>query len=228
MPPKELKKGGKPAQVKGACDVALDDNKEFLRGFFAGEPTQAVGLMVKTMGVEHEKRQASAGLKGGRGGGTFQGVSMSFGTDTDYILETTDGGQVVVPQRFLNHRGDVHQNLFTVGAVILTTMGSCEKSVNIGLRNGAMLTKGRGWQEVTAWIPADKVPRAIKEGRLRDPALKADCLVDHEARAAAEAAEQAAVAAAAEAERAAMRAMDGTAAAKAAGGSDEEDLGTWY
>ena len=237
MPAKELKKGGKPAQVKGACDVALDENKEFLRAFFSGEPAEvAVGLVVKTMGVEHEKRQASAGLRSGRGCGTFQGVSVSFGTDTDYVLETADGGLVVVPQRFLNHRGDVHQNLFKVGDVILTAVGSCEKHVNIGSRLGQMAVGGRGWHEVRAWIPAEKVARAIKEGRLRDPSLKADCLVDHEARAAAEAAGQAAAEAAAQAERAALRAMDAKAAAGGGGGgsaaasgeADEEDLGTWY
>jgi hypothetical protein len=185
------------------------------------------------MGVEHEKRQASAGLRGGRGGGTFQGVSVSFGTDTDYVLETTDGGQVVVPKRFLNHRGDVHQNLFKVGDVVLTSVGSCEKHVNIGSRLGQMAVGGRGWHEVRAWIPAEKVARAIKEGRLRDPALQADCLVSHDARATAEAAGQVAAAAAAEAERAALRAMDAAKAAAGGGGAasgaeDEEDLGTWY
>ena len=89
MPAKELKKGGKPAQVKGACDVALDENKEWLRQLFSSEPTHQVeGVRVKTLGVEHEQRVASAGLKG-FGGSRLVNSFVTFGTDTDFILETT-------------------------------------------------------------------------------------------------------------------------------------------
>lgn len=222
MPAKELKKGGKPAQVKGACDVAQDANKEFLRAFFSAEAPQALmGQIVKTMGVEHEKRSASAGIIA-YGGTRMTNTSMTFGTDTDFILETTEGAEVVVPQRFLNHRGGVHQNLFKVGDVIITTVNGCEKSVNIGMRNGAMVTKGRGWHEVKCWIPAEKVARAIKEGRLQllekqeEMAKTAEML-------AAEAARQATLDAQHLAEVAALRAMDA-----AGGGGGDEELGTWY
>ena len=229
MPPKELKKGGKPAQVKGACDIALDENKEFLRAFFAGEAPAEVpmGMRIKKLGAEHEKRTASAGLRGGKGMGSgITNVSVSFGTDTDFILETEDGGDdVVVPKRFLNHRGEVHQNLFKVGDVILTTLGSCEKKVNIGLWSGALVVKGRGWHEVSAWIPADKVARAIKEGRLRPLEAKSEGLLQDEKRLAAEAAQKAKLDAQHEAEVAVMKAMD---AAGGGGAVGEEDVGTWY
>jgi hypothetical protein len=225
MPAKELKKGGKPAQVKGACDVAQDANKEFLRAFFSAEAPQALmGQIVKTMGVEHEKRSASAGIIA-YGGTRMTNTSMTFGTDTDFILETTEGAEVVVPQRFLNHRGGVHQNLFKVGDVIITTVNGCEKSVNIGVHG--LLTKGRGWHEVAAWIPADKVARAVKEGRLLPLEAKPEGLVQHEQRAAEEAARQATLDAQHAAEVAALKKLDAAKAA-AGGGGDEEDLGTWY
>lgn len=222
MPAKELKKGGKPAQVKGMCDVVLDANKEFLRAFFAGEASApAVGMRIKSLGAEHEKRTASAGIVSyGRG---MCNTTMTFGTDTDFILTTEDGGDdVVVPKRFLNHRGEVHQSMFKVGDVIITTVNGCEKSVNIGMRNGAMVTKGRGWHEVKCWIPAEKVARAIKEGRLQllekqeEMAKTAEML-------AAEAARQATLDAQHLAEVAALRAMDA-----AGGGGGDEELGTWY
>jgi hypothetical protein len=222
MPAKELKKGGKPAQVKGMCDVVLDENKEFLRAFFAGEVSApAVGMRIKSLGAEHEKRTASAGIVSyGRG---MCNTTMTFGTDTDFILTTEDGGDdVVVPKRFLNHRGEVHQSMFKVGDVIITTVNGCEKSVNIGMRNGAMVTKGRGWHEVKCWIPAEKVARAIKEGRLQllekqeEMAKTAEML-------AAEAARQATLDAQHLAEVAALRAMDA-----AGGGGGDEELGTWY
>jgi hypothetical protein len=223
MPAKELKKGGKPAQVKGVCDVVLDENKDFLRTFFAGEAPAAptVAMRVKSLGAEHEKRTASAGIVSyGRG---MSNTTMTFGTDTDFILTTEDGGDdVVVPKRFLNHRGEVHQSMFKVGDVIITVVNGCEKSVNIGMRNGAMVTKGRGWHEVKAWIPADKVARAVKEGRLRllekqeEMAKTAEML-------AAEAAQKAAVDAIYAAEVAAMKAMDA-----AGGGGGDEELGSWY
>lgn len=226
MPAKELKKGGKPAQVKGACDVALDENKEFLKTFFSGEPAEAViGVVVKAMGVEQEKRTASAGITS-YGGTRVTNFSMTFGTDTDFILETADGREVVVPKRFLNNRGGVHQNLFKVGDVILTTMNGCEKSVNIGLRNGAMMTQGRGWQEVKAWIPADKVARAIKEGRLCPMDERPEGLVREERRLALEAEQKTKAEALHAAEVAALRALEAKKAA--AGGGDEEDVGTWY
>ncbi len=222
MPAKELKKGGKPAQVKGMCDVVLDENKDFLRAFFAGEVSApAVGMRIKSLGAEHEKRTASAGIVSyGRG---MCNTTMTFGTDTDFILTTEDGGDdVVVPKRFLNHRGEVHQSMFKVGDVIITTVNGCEKSVNIGMRNGAMVTKGRGWHEVKCWIPAEKVARAIKEGRLQllekqeEMAKTAEML-------AAEAARQATLDAQHLAEVAALRAMDA-----AGGGGGDEELGTWY
>jgi len=226
MPAKELKKGGKPAQVKGACDVALDENKEFLRAFFSAEAPQAMlGLVVKSFGAEHEKRQASAGLKG-YGGSRLVNVSVCFGTDTDYILETTDGAHVVVPKRFLNNRGDVHQSLFKVGDVILTTTGSCEKKVNIGSWTGELAVGGRGWLEVAAWIPADKVARAVKEGRLRPLDERPEGLVSEEKRLAMEAEQRAKAEALHAAEVAALKALEASKAA--AGGKDEEDLGTWY
>ena len=232
MPAKELKKGGKPAQVKGACDIALDENKEFLRAFFAGEvpAVPAVGMRIKTLGAEHEQRTASAGIRGGKGMGSgITNVSMTFGTDTDFILTTEDGGDdVVVPKRFLNHRGDVHQNLFKVGDVILTTVGSCEKKVNIGLWSGALAVKGRGWHEVVAWIPADKVARAIKEGRLRPLEAKSEGLLIDEKRVAEEAATKAALEAKHMAEVAAMKAMDAAAGGGGGGGAADEELGTWY
>jgi hypothetical protein len=228
MPAKELKKGGKPAQVKGACDIALDENKEFLRTFFAGEApaVPALGMRIKTLGAEHEERTASAGIIG-YGGTRMTNTSMTFGTDTDFILTTEDGADdVVVPKRFLNHRGGVHQNLFKVGDVIFTTVNSCEKSVNIGKRG--LLTKGRGWHEVVAWIPADKVARALKEGRLRPLEDKPEGLVSHEQRMAEEAAQQAALDAKHLAEVAAMKAMDAAAGGGGGGGAADEELGTWY
>ena len=227
MPAKELKKGGKPAQVKGVCDVVLDENKEFLRTFFSGEApaAPAMGMRIKSLGAEHEKRTASAGIVSyGRG---MCNTTMTFGTDTDFILTTEDGGDdVVVPKRFLNHRGEVHQSMFKVGDVIITAVNGCEKSVNIGMRNGAMVTKGRGWHEVVAWIPAEKAARAVKEGRLRllekqeEVAKTAEML-------AAEAARQATLDAQHLAEVAALKAMDAAAGGGGGGGADEE-LGTWY
>jgi hypothetical protein len=228
MPAKELKKGGKPAQVKGTCDVVMDENKAFLKALFSGEPAEALlGLVVKTLGVEHEKRQASAGITA-YGGTRMTNLSMTFGTDTDYILETADGGEVVVPKRFLNHRGEVHQSMFKVGDVIITTTNGCEKTVNIGLRNGAMMTKGRGWHEVKAWIPADKVARAVKEGRLRSLEEKPEGLVNEDKRLAAEAAQKANADAIYAAEVAALKAMDAAAGGGGGGGGAEEDLGSWY
>jgi len=223
MPAKELKKGGKPAQVKGACDVALDENKEWLRQLFSAEGVQVEGVRVKTLGVEHEQRVASAGLKG-FGGSRVVNSFVSFGTDTDFILETTGGGTVVVPQRFLNARGGVHQNLFKVGDVVITTGGTCEKKVNIGSRTGQMAVGARGWREVCAWIPAEKVERALKEGRLAP--LEEASAAPTEAMVAELAAQKAAAAAAAEAEAAALKALEAKKAAAAAEG--DEDLGSWY
>ena len=221
MPAKELKKGGKPAQVKGACDVALDENKEWLRQLFSTEGLQVEGVRVKTLGVEHEQRVASAGLKG-FGGSRLVNTFVSFGTDTDFILETTGGGVVVVPQRFLNARGGVHQNLFKVGDVVITSGGTCEKKVNIGSRSGQMAVGARGWREVCAWIPAEKVERALKEGRLAPLEEGQSGSAQQAAMDAHEAEHRAKAAAAAE------KALEAKKTAAAAAGGDEEDLGSWY
>lgn len=222
---RELKKGGKPAQVKGACDLVLEQNKEFLKAFFSGEaPAEPLmACRAKTFGVEPEKSVASAGLQG-YGGSRVVNVSVTFGTAVDYLIQTESGGLIVVPPRFLNQKGSgIHPQLFKVGDVILTQSGSCEKTVNIGAWDGEMAVGVRGWAEVSGWIPADKVDRAIKEKRL--------VIHDHakavfEAEALKRKADEA-VAAAAAATMAGVAALRAAAAA-AGGGSSEDEVGNWY
>jgi hypothetical protein len=220
--PKQLLKGGKPAQGASPVKAALDENKAWLRNLFSSESEPVVGARVTSMSMVHAKSQASAGLSGGGRGYGIVNVSMSYGTDTDHIIETDIGGETVVPKRFLNQRGDIHQELFKVGDVVITTVGSCEKTVNIGSRTGAMAVGGRGFHEVCAWIPADKVERALKEGRLiMASALRSEVLAKQAAAAAAAAAVQVELMAkltAEVAERAAVTASELV---------DGEDLGSW-
>jgi hypothetical protein len=219
--PKQLLKGGKPMQGASPVKAALDENKAWLKKLFAGDMEPVVGARVTAMSMAHVKSQASAGLRGGRGGSGIVNVSMTYGTDTDYILETDIGGETVVPKRFLNQRGDVHQELFKTGDVVITLVGSCEKTVNIGSRTGAMAVGGRGFHEVCAWIPADKVERALKEGRLTMAvALRAEVL-------AKQASTEAAAAAAAAELQAKTAAEVATRAATAAELVDGEELGSW-
>lgn len=221
--PKQLLKGGKPVQGVNQVKVVSDENKAWLKKLFAGELEPVVGARVTAMSMAHVKSQASAGLSGGRGGGIVN-VSMSYGTDTDYILETDIGGETVVPKRFLNQRGDVHQELFKAGDVVITVVGSAEKTVNIGSRTGAMAVGGRGFHEVCAWIPADKVERALKEGRLTmAAAVRAEVLAKQAAAEAAAAAAAAALQAKTAAE-VATRAAEAVATAELV---DGEELGSW-
>jgi nucleoid-associated protein YgaU len=218
-----LKKGGKPAQVVSPIKAVQEENKAFLKSLFAGEVAPIYGARITRMAIPHVEGQASAGIKSyGRGMTNF---TMSFGTATDYILETELGGETVVPKRFLNQRGDVHQELFKVGDVVITRVDGQIKLVNIGLRGGELCKGGRSWHEVYAWIPAEKVERAIKEGRL---------ILSVEARRETEAAQAAAEAAAKEASAklsAEMAAEAAKRAAEAAAGGgfecDGESLGTW-
>ena len=220
---KQLLKGGKPMQGASPVKAALEENKTWLRKLFAGEMEPVVGARVKAVSMAHVKSQASAGLSGGGRGYGIVNVSMTYGTDTDFIIETDIGGETVVPKRFLNQRGDVHQELFKVGDVVITTVGSSEKTVNIGSRTGAMAVGGRGFHEVCAWIPAEKVERALKEGRLT---MASD--LRNEVLAKQAAAAEAAAAAAAEL-MAKTTAEVMARAAEAATGElvDGEDLGSW-
>jgi hypothetical protein len=217
---KQLLKGGKPVQGVNQMKVIVDENKAWLKKLFAGEVEPVVGARVTAMSMAHVKSQASAGLRGGGRGGGIVNISMTYGTDTDYIIETDIGGETVVPRRFLNQRGDVHQDLFKAGDVVITTVGSCEKTVNIGSWSGAMAVGGRGFHEVCAWIPADKVERALKEGRLTMAAAIREEVLGKQA-----AAEAAAAAGAAEL----MAKTKAEAEARAAETFivDGEDLGSW-
>ena len=218
--PKVLQKGGKPAQVVSPIKLVTDENKAFLKALFAGEVAPVYGARITRMAIPHVVGQASAGIKSyGRGMTNF---TMTFGTDTDYILETELGGETVVPKRFLNQRGEVHQDFFKAGDVVITRVEGLIKLANIGTRTGELCKGGRSWHEVHAWIPADKVERAIKEGRLT---LSITALKEREAEEAAKAAVEAAASAKLIAEIAA------DAEKRAAGGGgfecDGESLGTW-
>lgn len=221
--PKELKKGGKPAQVVAPIKLVQEENKAFLRALFAGEIPAVYGAHVTSLEMAHEKSQASAGIKGGRGGCGIVNFSMTFGTDTDKIIQTELGGETVVPQRFLSQRGDVHQDVFGLGDVVITRVSGNVKVVNVGTWTGEQAVRGRGWHEVYAWIPAEKVERAIKEGRL------ILSVVEKREREAAEAAKAAADAA--QAAKATAEALADIERRKAVGGGGEtvdgEELGSW-
>ena len=225
--PKELKKGGKPAQVVAPIKLVQEENKAFLKALFAGEIPAVHGAHVTSLQMAHEKCQASAGIRGGGRGGGIVNFSMTFGTDTDKIIETELGGETVVPQRFLSQRGDVHPDAFGLGDVVITRVNGNVKVVNVGTWTGEQAVRGRGWHEVYAWIPAEKVERAIKEGRL------ILSIVEKREREAAAAAKESAAAA----EAAKMAAAEAAeiekrkAQAQAAGGGGEtvdgEELGSW-
>ena len=221
--PKELKKGGKPEQKVGTCDIVLEENKAFLKQLFAGEAAAPLmGSRVVRLGVAHEKSVASAGIES-YGGSRMTNTVVEFGTATDYLLETHTGGRIVVPARFLNAKGNVHQQLFKVGDVIFTESGSQEKRVNIGRKSCAEAVGVRRWHEVCAWIPAEKVDRAIKEGRIIVPE-KDELLLAYtaSAREAAEKVQKAHEESMAEIER--MK-------AEKAGGAEaeaEDEIGSWY
>ena len=166
MPPKELKKGGKPAQVKGACDLALEENKEFVKTFFSAEGAEPIyGYRVaSTEGIEPERCTAKAGTQG-YNGSCIVNTYMSFGTATDVSIPVEGGSSVIVPERFLKQKGNcVHPQLFKAGDVVLCKAGRVEKHVDVGFMTAVGV---RSWSEVGAWIPAEKVERAIKEGRLK-------------------------------------------------------------
>ena len=222
--PKELKKGGKPEQKAGACDMVLQENKAFLKDFFSREVSQPIpwGSRIARLGVPHEKSVASAGLETYGPSSKMCNRVVTFGTATDYLLETETGGRIVVPARFLNARGNVHQQLFKVGDVIFTDAGSQEKRVNIGMKTCAEAVGVRRWHEVRAWIPAEKVDRAIKEGRLTIPGRE-ELMAEYTAlqREAAERTREATEEAMAEIER-----MKGMKAAE--GGAEDEEIGSWY
>jgi hypothetical protein len=217
--PKELRKGGKPAQVKGAYEIALEENKTFLKTLFSGAAAPLIVTRIKAVGIAPEKSQASAGLAT-YGGSRMTNTVVQFGTAVDYLLETETGCIVLVPSRFLNNKGSIHQDLFKVGDAIVTTGGSCTKEVNIGLRSGRMAVGERRWLEVAAWVPAEKLERALKEKRV--------CLHNPEE------AMQTATAAMREAEErvAAARAADlaemARLSAEAAAGGCDPEIGNWY
>ena len=150
---------------------------------------------------------------------------MTFGTDTDKIIETELGGETVVPQRFLSQRGDVHPDAFGLGDVVITRVNGNVKVVNVGTWTGEQAVRGRGWHEVYAWIPAEKVERAIKEGRL------ILSIVEKREREAAAAAKESAAAAEAAKMAAAEAAEIEKRKAQTAGGGGEtvdgEELGSW-
>jgi hypothetical protein len=186
--PKQLAKGGKPIQAPCPMKAVIEENKAFLKDLFTGDAAPIVGARVVSMHMAHQKRTASAALM--RAGVKSTVLQASFGTDTDYIIETDAGGETVVPQRFLTQRSEVHPDLFKEGDVVITRVNGCTKNVNFGLWSGELTACGRGWHEVYAWIPAEKVARALKEGRIT---LVADDLKKRQEEAAALAAKEAAV-----------------------------------
>jgi len=217
---KEKTKGGKPAQVKGVSEIALEENKAFLKTLFTTEAAPLDGQRIIAVGVEPEKSVASAGVSSYNGTRVTNTV-VNFGTSVDYLVETEGGRLLVVPQRFLSSRGNIHQDLFKVGDVVLSRPASCTKEVNIGLWSGQNAVGVRHWWEVYAWIPADKVSRAVKEGRVT--------VVDVAGEAAAVAAKAAETEAAAKAAQAAKEAADAAmVAALRAKKTEGEDYGEWF
>ncbi len=106
MKVKELKKGGKPAQVLGRHAVALEENKTLLAGLDSASPLQ--GFRLLEVGVAPEKSVASAGIV--RYGGTaMTNHYVHFGTATDFLCRVEGCDQpIVVPERFLNQKGQRH------------------------------------------------------------------------------------------------------------------------
>ena len=166
MKAKELKKGGKPAQVQGRHAVALEENKSLIADLFAGEAT-VKGFRLLEVGVVPEKSVASAGIAS-YGGTAMTNKFVHFGTATDFLCRVEGCAQpVVVPERFLNQKGNaIHPELFKVGDVIFLDYGSAEKKVDVGSWNGEAAVGVRTWSEVSGWMPANKVERAVKEGKM--------------------------------------------------------------
>lgn len=165
MKVKELKKGGKPAQVLGRHAVALEENKTLLAGLDSASPLQ--GFRLLEVGVAPEKSVASAGIAS-YGGTAMTNKFVHFGTATDFLCRVEGCDQpIVVPERFLNQKGNaIHPELFKVGDVIFLDYGSAEKKVDVGSWNGEAAVGLRTWSEVAGWMPANKVDRAAKEGKV--------------------------------------------------------------
>jgi len=214
---KEKTKGGKPAQVKGAPEIALEENKAFLKTLFSGECAPLTGQRIVAVGIEPEKSIASAGVSSYNGTRVTNTV-VHFGTAVDYLIQTEGGRVLVVPQRFLNSRGNIHQDLFKVGDIVFSRSDSCTKEVNIGAWSGQNAVGVRRWWEVYAWLPADKIARAVKEGRVEIPDEGKE--MEEATRAQREAeAKVAAAKAAAEAETQALR---------AAAPKGDTEIGNWF
>ncbi len=164
---KELKKGGKPAQVPARHMVLIEENKAFLKDLFSKEPAGLVGFRLTEVNVEPEKSIASAGNIR-YGGSRVVNSYVSFGTSTDFLCRVQGVQQespVVIPERFLNQKKTgIHPELFKVGDILFLESHSSVKNVNIG--KSGMIEGVRVSSQVCGWLPAEKEARAVKEGRV--------------------------------------------------------------